>query len=233
MSMIPKFAADGIGARIGQVIDALGGFMEGEKKLGISDVQLRRYVSGESDIPGRKLRAIAEYGGVSADWILTGRGPMRAGDAASISGVEVPDSEDVMRIPVLNIEAAAGAGSINGEVEILFHLPFSRQFLRKINVRADAAHALRLHGDSMFPTIPDGTIVLMDTASQTVADGRVYVLALGNEVRIKRIHKTISGRVTLKSDNDNKLLYPDETVSDIDLQNLRVIGRVFCAERLL
>lgn len=52
------------------------------KKCGFSDSLLRKYLEGS--IPGAdKLVLIADAGGVSVEWLATGRGPMRVGEEAA------------------------------------------------------------------------------------------------------------------------------------------------------
>jgi len=58
------------------------------------------------------------------------------------------------------------------------------------------------------------------------------VVSLGEEVRIKRIHKAISGKITLRSDS-YKALFPDEELDKDQAAQLQVHGRVIWTERLL
>jgi len=217
-------------ARVGQVIDSAGGFTIAEKKMGISDAQLRRYVAAASDIPTQRLRAIAEYGGVSLDWLVYGTGSMLSDlGTGAISRV----NEDVVLIPILNIEAAAGAGAFNGDAEVRTHVPFARAYLKRQGVAVGEVRGIRAKGESMSPTIETGSLVLIDQSQRDLVDDAIFVVSLGDEVRIKRVHKTLAGRVTLKSDNENKQLYPDEMLDPGDLERMKVAGRVFWADRVL
>ncbi|MBX3405108.1 MAG: helix-turn-helix transcriptional regulator [Phycisphaeraceae bacterium] len=50
-----------------------------EDELGVSRENIRRVMHGASRPSARLLVAICERLGVSADWLLLGRGPMKAG----------------------------------------------------------------------------------------------------------------------------------------------------------
>lgn len=230
MQPVLKSADPAMAERVGQVIDETGGFTVAEKRLGISDAQLRRYVSAISDIPTQRLRAIAEYGGVSLDWLVYGAGPI----LSTISNEAIADkNEDLAMIPVLNIEAAAGAGAVNGDALVVEHVPFARAYLKRQGAKISEVRGVRAKGESMSPTIESGSLLLIDQSQRDLVDDGIFVVSLGDEVRIKRIHKTLAGRVTLKSDNENKQLYPDETLDPSDLERMKVAGRVFWADRVL
>ncbi|HEY8214708.1 MAG TPA: S24 family peptidase [Methylocystis sp.] len=200
------------------------------KETGISDSQLRRYTSGESEPSATKLGVLAEFCGVSMDWLLFGRGAVLSDDR--IRGALAVSDETIL-VPILDIRAAAGAGSINGEPAELGRAPFSRAFFRAHGVSPEAAQLIRSSGVSMAPTISDRALVMVDRFSRDMVDGDIYVVSLGDEVRIKRVHKSISGKITLKSDNDDKRLFPDEELSAADSRELRVHGRAFWTERTL
>ncbi|MBU3888921.1 S24 family peptidase [Methylosinus sp. KRF6] len=100
-------------------------------------------------------------------------------------------------------------------------------------VTPDAAQLIRSTGFSMAPTIADRALIMVDRFSRDVVDGEIYVVSLGDEVRIKRVHKAISGKITLESDNDDKRLFPDEELSPADSMQLRVRGRAFWTEKEL
>ena len=73
-------------------------------------------------------------------------------------------------------QAAAGAGADvvgDGPVE---HVRVERQFLRDHALQADRCDLISVSGDSMHPTLPDGSMILVDRASRNLREGRVFVL---------------------------------------------------------
>lgn len=225
-----KIVVPGLAERIAQAIDAAGGVRVAMKETGISDSQLRRYQDGKSEPTASNLRALGDHCGVSIDWLIYGRGSVLSDE--TIRGA-VSISDDAIWVPILDIRAAAGTGAVNGEGSELGRSPFSREFFRTHGVSPDAAQLIRSTGFSMAPTIADRALVMVDRFSRDVVDGEIYVVSLGDEVRIKRVHKAISGKITLKSDNDDKRLFPDEELSPADSMQLRVHGRAFWTEKEL
>lgn len=218
--------------RLDQAITSAGGVTKLVRTLKnqIPLSSLNRYLDGDTDIPSQRLGLIAEATGVSLDWLILGRGSSEFGDTASFP----PKSEtiDIVPIPLLSVTAGAGAGVINHSLEVLDRLPFSRALLRQLGAPPDRVAFIRAAGDSMSPTIRDGGLVLVDQSNCEVVDGKIYVVSLGDELRIKRVVRSIDGRITLKSDGDERL-FPPESLGAADAEQLQVHGRVFWTERLL
>jgi len=76
----------------------------------------------------------------------------------------------------------------------------------------------------MEPTIYDGDVILLDSASDRVVDGQIYVLRYGDELKVKRLFRRYDGTLIIRSDNDAK--YPDETVPPTEDGRVAVLGKV-------
>ena len=77
-------------------------------------------------------------------------------------------------------------------------------------------------GDSMEPLIQDGDTILIDQHDKDVIEGKIYVVTLGEELRVKRIYKGINGLI-LRSENTR---YPDISVTTAEMESLVIHGRV-------
>ena len=146
--------------------------------------------------------------------------------AAGSSGSHTaPDS---VPIRILNIVASAGPGvEIEKPVEPdLRALPFPKVLLDDLGVPLGNARFIVARGDSMEPTIGDGAVVLIDTSRTRAKDDGVYVVVVGNDVRIKRVARGWDNAIVLLSDNDR---YPSETLAAPDAESLRIAGKVVWA----
>ena len=178
---------------------------------------LNSYLSGVEPKVTMVVRIARALGLTVAQLLERGGQPERAESRT------VDDSEQVR---MLNVVASAGPGYQNDEPVDLARLPFSRSMLVDLGVKPSNARFLVARGDSMEPTINDGAVVLIDVAySRPNIDG-IYVVVVGNEVRIKRIARGWDGAVTLVSDNER---YPTETLSPPDAEGLKVAGKVVWA----
>ena len=203
--------------RIKIVAERVGGFTELARRTSLSTSVLHKYVSDASDPSRKRLIAIAEAGGVSLEWLATGRG---SPDAATPTSVEPAQFAE---IPRYDVELSAGHGAFAERAQLLDHIPFTPEFLRRKLGRgsADGLVILEARGDSMEPTISDGDLVLVDTRQIKPADG-LYAFALGDTVHIKRLR--VFGGVEVLSDNAD--IYPPRRLDPAELEQLHVIGRV-------
>ena len=81
----------------------------------------------------------------------------------------------------------------------------------------------------MKPTIPDGSILVVDHSQRDVTHGCIYVFNVCDQLLVKRARWRMDGRLELVSDNVDEG-YPVETFGPEAVDDLRVVGRVvyFC-----
>ncbi len=138
------------------------------------------------------------------------------------------------RIPLHDVELAAGAGSQIVDELVIDHLAFRRDWLKRIGLAAKNARLARVRGDSMLPILNDQDLVLLDTSKRNVPcrprkPGRpvradLYALFEDGSARVKRIEHSSFGTIVLHSDNFS--LYPPETVVGLAAHDLKIIGKV-------
>lgn len=135
----------------------------------------------------------------------------------------LPDSQyaDYEYIPKHAAKAGAGASLETSEdVEGLY--AFRKDWLASMGIHASSSVMLEVTGDSMEPLMYAGDTLLIDKSDIDVRDGMIYVVTLGDELRVKRIFKGLSG-IILRSENSK---YPDVNVMGADLEMLHIHGRV-------
>jgi len=145
--------------------------------------------------------------------------------------ISQPGADDYVRIPILDVIAGAGQAIDNDGSEIVAHLPFPVDLLRRLGIRPERVRAVRARGDSMEPTVPDGMLVLINTAFSDLEDGRIYAIRSLDGLRLKRVQRQVDGSVVLISDNRDK--YLPETLSREEAETVEVAGRAFWTERFL
>ena len=151
---------------------------------------------------GETLLKIADYFGVSVDYLLGIRSAIPISDAVFV--------------PIYG-KVAAGEGMFADD-EIIGEQPIFPTLVKNI----DECFCLRVSGDSMLPRIQDGDIILV--RKQTSVDSGTYAVVLiddENGVVKKVVYDKDS--VTLISINPN---YPPRTFSGAELQRIQVIGKV-------
>ncbi len=154
-------------------------------------------------------------------------GPRR--DHGTVETVAI-DGSEYAHVALHDAALSAGPGVENGGRNIVDHLAFRRDWLRNIGVSASDAVLARASGDSMWPTIHGGDIVLIDVGSQLCPrrvrepkDTRpvpIYALLDDGAARIKRLALATPGTMVLLSDN------PECPPEFRPVTTLSVIGKV-------
>lgn len=150
------------------------------------------------------------------------------------SGHEAIEMMEYAKVPLHDVELAAGFGRNNGAEAVVDEVVFRRDWLKKMGVSPQNARLARVRGDSMEPVLKDGDMVLIDTKRTTIparprkpgkpprAD--LYAVLDGDEARVKRVEHSQVGRLILHS--DNHVLYPPEIREGGSAKDLGIIGKV-------
>lgn len=159
--------------------------------------------------------------GKSLDWLIFGSDTGLSAEAAAAEyGVEL--DEDYREIPVYDIEASAGAGSLFDQELISSYLKFRKDWLSREGLHVKNLVAIRVAGDSMDGTLADGDTVLIDR-SKRKPDG-VFAIRIGDTLRIKRLQMMTDGSIRLSSDNP---VYQPEVIPPENLNQVEIVGQCY------
>jgi phage repressor protein C with HTH and peptisase S24 domain len=223
------------------------------RKCEIPESSLRNYLNGR--VPGIDIAAkISSSTGSSLEWLISGQGEKtrrdqddnviftsfssknRGGDPsppqATVGNAVFTDDtkQDLVVIPAYEeVRPSAGAGSLATSQFPTNFVAFDRRWLRDIGVNPVFASILVAEGDSMYPTIPNGSPMVVDTSKTEIRHGCIYVFDLDGDLMVKRIERLPDGTIDLISDNKDR--YPTRNVPRDRLDRMNVIGRVFSAVR--
>lgn len=213
---------DGLGERIKIAAVSVGGLDNLAPKLtDTSRRTLSDWANDKTEPRASSLLEIAQRTHISISWLVTGKGDMFDSTVtwANEDGVWLPFYDD--------INASAGAGyAVTSERQETV-VAFARQFLRDQGAVPEKCSVIRARGDSMAPTIPDASLLVIDHSQNDITNGCIMVINVGDDLLVKRVRRRLDGLIDLLSDNP---IYPPETIGPDMLQRLRIIGRViyFC-----
>lgn len=163
------------------------------------------------------LRKLAEALGTTLSHLINDEGAQEAS--------EVP--ADYAVIPQYSARGSTGSGFTNDHVEVKGGLVFKRDWLRRMGLNASKLRVIYAHGMSMEPTISDGDVLLIDESQTTPTNGKIYALLRPDgDISIKRLVQNHTGGWIIRSDNQNKTLYPDEPAQDTEIGHLQILGRI-------
>lgn len=175
--------------------------------------------NGSRGIPPEKARKYARAFRVTPEWILFGRG----GPSASTGSDAAPPIEQTALVPVYDVQASAGFGSIVDGEEHVASLAFPPDYLRRLT-RANPRDLkiITVKGDSMVPTLSDDDVVMLDVSKRDLSyDGLFVIRDNGDGLLVKRVGRaTRNGHITLIS--DNRVYLPVERLAS----EIEVIGKV-------
>lgn len=132
-------------------------------------------------------------------------------------------------VPLLDIGASAGVGSLAGDERARAHVAFDPAWLRAVaSGGPDGLSIIRVEGDSMLPSLAHGDEILVDRCDgrQRLRDG-IYVLRLEGALLVKRLaFNPVNKSVTIRSDNDAYPSWPDCDPAKVELVGRAVwVGR--------
>ena len=134
-------------------------------------------------------------------------------------------SEDFTFIEQYDARAAAGSGYENTHVVLRNTLAFKTEWLRAKGVKAKNLKVIYAHGESMWPTITDHDVLLMDKSRVEPVSGQIFVMGNLEGNIVKRLVRSGDGWI-ISSDNPDKSKYPDKNLSDEEINEHRILGRV-------
>ncbi|WP_294266442.1 S24 family peptidase [uncultured Sphingomonas sp.] len=194
------------------------------RRVGVTQGAIAK-IAGSNPGGSRYLHIIARELGTTAAY-LTGET-----DDPSEGAVPAPTVQDIAEhldlVEVVSIDANYGMGGtfLGSEVEEKV-LHFPRAFIESITLSPPASLTwARGRGDSMFPTIGDGDLVLIDRSNRTPREqDALWALTVGEMAMIKRL-RVRGETVTILSDNDR--VPPDQAHAD----EVNIVGRVIFVGR--
>ena len=170
-------------------------------------------------VPYEQCVEMATKTGVSMDWLVLGKGEEhRAEESGGAYHIDLEYAE----VPLYDIEASAGHGSLFDYEQVVSYLKFRNDWLASEGLNKAALVAIRVAGDSMDGTLADGDTVLIDR-SRVKPDG-VFAIRIDDGLRIKRLQKMTDGSLRVSSDND---MYREEVIRPENLGQVEIVGQCF------
>lgn len=208
------------------------------KAIGVTPTVIANVVGARQGKPSFDvISKICANANISAEWLLTGNGPMlkapREEPQVEVNPIHQPKSaeitEDTQIVYLYDLEAAAGLRALfdNNRQNIIDSI--------KIPNLPKCDGAIHIVGDSMYPLLKSGDIILYKQMPLDIANllyGEMYLLSYdidGDDyIVVKYIRKSEQGEpfVTLGSEN------PAHAPRDIDFQRITALALVKASVRI-
>lgn len=204
-------------------------------RANLSPPVIKKYVENDSTPNVERLIAIAEAGGVTVEWLATGKGAKYPNEVEQHHQHQVTEGacggyvanrdflSEFALIPGYSVQVSAGWGSEGSdEVEPSRHLAFRKRWLKWRGFAEKDLVVVWAKGDSMEPIISDNNTLLVNIQRTTLTDGNIFVIRNENQLWVKRVQVMPNAWRLL---SDNKLY--DAIEIPMDEQNgFQVVGQV-------
>lgn len=207
------------------------------KEFEVSDKGAGKWLKGEAIPETSKLPLLASFLGVSTEWLMNGSGPTANNGGIKIAPIEFRSGEAKstnVRIPVYkDIKASCGSGIENFLEDVSEYLDIDPYILKVMGIQTKPESLRIIYSDeySMWPTVAPNSPLFIDVSDKdpdAIKNGNVYVFTHNHELRMKRIFVSYAGSKTVRlaSDNPDKVRYPDEFITNEQLNEINFVGRL-------
>lgn len=174
-----------------------------------------RYENGGRYPDGLYLEKLAAKG-VDVQFVIAGeKNPTLPNRTLPLSGDVRIGEQEYSTIKVYDIDASAGLGVMPVSEAVADQIAFTRTWLIRHGIPADMSALVRVRGDSMEPTIPDGSYVLVQfNIDQSNLKPGIYIIRLDDAIVIRRLQlspKRGGNWISLISDNPS---YPPTIINN-------------------
>ncbi|EGR4675186.1 helix-turn-helix domain-containing protein [Vibrio parahaemolyticus] len=133
------------------------------------------------------------------------------------------DVSGMVELTYYDVEASAGHGSLI-EVETAKEMSFAERYLRdELHVNPNEVFLMRAKGDSMYPTLKDGSLIMIKRVHDFSGDG-VYVFRVNGQVMVKRLQFQPT-KIIFKSDNSQFYEPWELTHKEIESTDFQILGQ--------
>ncbi len=206
------------------------------KEFEVSDKGAGKWLKGEAIPETSKLPLLASFLGVSTEWLMNGSGPTTNNGGIRIAPIEFRSGESKptnVRIPIYkDIKASCGTGIENFLEDVSEYLDIDPYILKIMGIQTKPEHLRIIYSAeySMYPTVAPDSPLFVDISDRdptALKNGDVYVFTHNHELRMKRVFVSYgSNTVKLTSDNPDKKRYPDEFITNEQLNEINFVGRL-------
>lgn len=184
---------------------------EFSKKIGLAPSSYSDLENFKGVLKPEIIEKIVKIFNTNPRWIITGEGHMFSSQA----------SDNFFNIKYFpHVKSAAGSGCINHD-ETIEYIPFPKIYINNIiKVSPQNLNVICVSGDSMYPTIQDQDLILIDRSIDNLSKEGIYTFRQADNLQIKRLQIIENNNIRVNSDNK---FYGSYTTT---LKDIEIIGIV-------
>lgn len=137
------------------------------------------------------------------------------------SAAVTADNDEYVNLPLMDIQVAAGDGSVVEHEIVEGHLAFRKDWLQEKGLFARNLTLIQADGKSMEPEIHDGDVLLINRADRVPKIGKIMVGLLNNHLIVKKLNKTADTWIMASTNQE----YGMEILDDVNALIGHVVWR--------
>lgn len=168
---------------------------------------LVRLKQGDTGVRIDSIKKFAAYARMSEDELLR----------------EGADDSEFVSVRRADVQFSNGLGRVEYLEDDRPPLSFRADYLRRLNIPVGKAVVIDADGDSNYPKIVSGAVVLINSAERDRFNGEFFAFRADGNLLIKRLTRLPDGRIMATAENSDfkpKMSFYDEKTDDFE-----VIGR--------
>lgn len=203
---------------------------------GMSKQAISALEKGASKAPSAtNIERLSRHWLASVEWILHGKGdaPLPRDQQVNAGRLPVfetktdldPSEPGDIQVDVLDLELSAGDGIAAPEfLETRYRHTYSEAWRLKKGVKSgEKLYRVPVRGNSMFPVLGNGDMVLVRPADRAIVDMSTYAIVVAGQLKVKKLVRRRDGGLEIVSCNPE---YRTELVPAEELDTVHIIGRV-------
>lgn len=205
------------------------------KRVGLTPSALYQLESGTtktlSGLTAVKLGRA--YPSFRLEWLIEGTGPAKRNDhrladdpAGYARGAEPETRPGYVRLHLMDGTASGGDGAVNTDFpEVVRELEVAEWQLRKqigFLPEPGRIEIITVRGDSMYPDVKNGDVVMVDTATRYFDGDGLYLVNIHGHTFVKRLQLMTDGMHIISTNRR----YSSQVIAPDELETLHVGGRI-------
>jgi len=171
------------------------------------------------------------YSGFRVEWLIDGSGPAQVdGPIPAASYSETPPG--YVRFRVMEGEASGGYGAVNEDFpEVVQEMDIAEWQVRSqigFVPEKDRVKLVTVRGDSMYPDIKNGDVVMVDVCRNFFEGDGIYLINLSGYTLVKRLQMLHDGLHIISTNSK----YRSQVIAADEIESIHVAGRVLGAALL-
>jgi len=126
---------------------------------------------------------------------------------------------EFIEVALREATGSMGGGSMETGKTVKRFLKFRLDWVRSIPANPDNLSCIMAYGDSMSPTVTDGSVVLIDEGRPDFSTNKVFYLRYNGQMYLKRLIGR-PGEINIVSD-----AHPEDAIQVVENDDFEIIGR--------